>query len=341
MLRAKQHDLWVTSITTVATYLRTMFSSKLRLSRLRYSVIAALTEQQREKFYVTNTAATKIQANYRGYYERTYARGLRREKREQERLAALRLAKEQRAALRIQCAWRSAVARSRSYAIRQAKREALLAQQLEMEAAANPQDVVKRLFWTHEAKLQRSLVSERLQRHATTDMAAIRIQKNIRMMLAIRKYAKQREQRRHDEAAARIQMQWRERQEEMARQEHEKQFLAAVRIQALVRGIETRRRWAERQQVLSNRRGSAVQLEDRRDQAAIKIQSCWRMWAAQARAHDIRDGKHADAVLQLHHESARLIQKHFRGHLARLRVEGIRQQRDASDAPPVPPRNVQ
>jgi tetratricopeptide (TPR) repeat protein len=348
MLRAKQHDLWVTSITTVATFMRAMFSSRLRLSRLRYSVISALTEKQRETFYITNTAATKIQANYRGYYERTYSRGLRREKREQERLATLRRVKQERAALRIQCAWRSAVARSRTYAIRQAKREALLAQQLETEAAANPQDVVKRLFWTHEAKLQRSLVSERLKRHANADAAAIHIQKNVRMMLAIHKYAKQREQRRNDDAAARIQSQWRERQEEVARQQHEKQFLAALRIQALVRGIQTRRRWDERQQVLTNRRGSAVQLEDRRDQAAIKIQSCWRMWAAQARAHGIRAGKHMDAVLQLHHESARLIQKHFRGLLARTRVEAIRNKRqegeaaDAGqdDAPPVPPRTV-
>lgn len=330
ILRAKQHDLWVTSISTVAAFLRTILSGRLRLARLRYSVIAQVTEQEREQYLLTHTAATKIQANYRGYYERTYARGLRREKREQERLASIQRAKEERAALRIQCAWRSAVARSRAYTLRQAKREALLAQQLEMEAAANPEDVVKRLFWTHEAKIQRSLVSERLDRHAAADAAAIKIQRNIRMFLAIRRYNKQRAQRRQDEAAAIIQMQWRERQDEITREEQRKAFLAAVKIQSLVRGIHTRKHWNERQQMLANRRGSAVLLEDLRDQGAIKIQSCWRMWAAQARAQSIRNTKRHEAALQLSHESAKLIQKHYRGHLARRLAQAKRNEKRAT-----------
>ncbi len=329
MHKASLHDIWVRALLVVSASLREKSSGKLVVERKTKALRAELAEKEREKFIREYRAATKIQAVYRGYYERFYARALRKEREEKERAEKVLRDKRNRAALRIQSAVRSAWARAETAKRREAKRMALIQLELERATCADPHDIVRQMFWAHEAAVKRDLTKDRIHRHAETTRSAVLIQKMARQFLAVRKYRRMIAQKEAEAAAAAIQERWRLHEEQRLKALSQKRHAAAVTIQSLVRGALTRKKWEIRRTQMGQLRANSVSALDRRDKAAIRIQSMWRRYAAQCRADSIRQQRLAAKRLQERTEAAKLIQSRFRGYHVRCNMDRIRSERMA------------
>lgn len=324
--KAALHDIWARALLLVSTSLRQKASGKLALDLKAKTLRAEVAEKQRETFVKRFRAATKIQAVYRGYYERFYARALRKERAEKEAAAALLKAKQDKAATQIQNTVRSAAARAEATKRREQRRLAHVALELERATTINPHDVVRQMFWAHEAVVRRDLTKERLQRHEETTRSAILIQKIARQFIAIKQYRKIVAERDAEIAAAAIQERWRLHEEQRAIALRKKRTAACIKVQAFVRGFLTRKMWRLRRSEMGLWRSSAVSVQDTRDKAAIKIQSMWRRVSAQARANAIRQSRQVAKRLQERNESAKLIQSRFRGYWIRKRWHILREE---------------
>ena len=325
--KATLHDIWIGALAYVTAMLRYRQSGHLVLSTRLKFFRDAVAEKEREKFIQQYRAATKIQAVYRGHYERFYARGLRKEKEERERTEKALRDRRHRAAMKIQCMVRSAFARAEANKRRAAKRMALLEKEMEKAQCADPRDIVRQMFWAHESTIKRDLTKERLTRHAVTSKSAILIQKIVRQFLAVRHYRQVKAAREAEEAAAAIQAKWRQHEDLRLQTLSRKRTSAAVKIQSLARGVLTRKHWLDRRSKLGLQRLGSVEVEDRRDRAAIKIQSMWRRCVAMHRAEAIREDRRVAKRAQERSEAAKLIQSRFRGHYVRTHLDRIRAQR--------------
>ncbi|TPP53333.1 IQ calmodulin-binding motif family protein [Leishmania donovani] len=124
-------------------------------------LVGQLTEAERHRFANRHAAATKIQALYRGHYERVYVRGLVAQAREEARRTAVLAARQQRAALAIQCAYRCARSRQQLADLKQAELE-------------------RELFWLNTTYQQREACNARRREAEQKRAAAASIQRAYR-----------------------------------------------------------------------------------------------------------------------------------------------------------------
>jgi tetratricopeptide (TPR) repeat protein len=331
---AAQHDAWTLCSTVVTTFLRTRQCEAAAMAMLEGYLRAALAHREMVYRTTREAAATKIQARYRGFYERQYARGVRAEAAIVEKARRAEELRRARAALRMQCAVRCFIARLAVSARRQDKRMQHVADQLERETTADPHAVVKQMFWAHEAANRRDFTAERVDRNAQQRTAAERVQRVVRVFLAVRCVARRRLAKREEEGAVVIPAQWKTHRKahEAARDDHRRR--AATQIQRIMRGVIVRRAWIARHAVLSIVQSATVREEERRDVGATRIQALWRGVSARVLCSHIRQGLLNDKNDRVRFEAARLIQKQFRRYAAVLRVARIRAEQGNAPAPP-------
>lgn len=332
--KASLHDIWVQSLAVVSASLRCIQSGKFVVAHKLKVLRSAVAEKERQKFISQYRAATKIQACYRGHYERCYARGLRKEKEQRDKIARVLKQKQTKAAIRIQCAVRSAWARHEANKRRTALRVKFLEQQADQELKADPHDLVRRMFWSHEALIKKDLTRDRIDRHEQMRVAATFIQRNARTFIAVKTLRRRLAKRDADNAAAALQAKQREAEEERNQIRRVKEVAAAVIIQALTRGVLTRKHWRSKRTILGKQRQSLVREEDLRDAAVIKIQTAWRRHCAKTRCNKIRMQRVAQKKEQERYEAAKLIQTLYRNYACRKSYLERKRAREAKVATP-------
>lgn len=303
---------WEAMVTLINTVLRVHAAQKLLNTRRRTQLLALLTDRERERFLCQHTAATKIQAIYRGHYGRVYARGMRRQKEKEERLRQKREALEKRSAIIIQCAYRSWRAICEANARRAAKQGKALEEELEQCTTADPHDVVRQLFWTHEFSTKRDLVNKRLQDMDKHLKAASVIQRVVRQWISKKRLEELRRGTLETRAAKIIQSYWKNYCASEMQKELDRKCRAAVIIQARFRGNSVRREWRQWREQLAHERLHEVLKEDVYDRAATVLQSCWRRVTAKRLARRIQEQQYEDKGRQFLNEAARIIQRAYR-----------------------------
>uniref|UniRef100_A0A7S1LPI7 Uncharacterized protein n=1 Tax=Neobodo designis TaxID=312471 RepID=A0A7S1LPI7_NEODS len=331
-LTAQRQDAWNVSCLAVQTVLRYQRDAW-RVLNLHEDVLTREVErQQRIRHIQRCNAATKIQSRYRGYSERVYARGLRAEAREKEQARLALLARQNRAALRIQCAFRSSVARRRAAELQTAQRLKRLEDEAVAEETADPSNVVKGLFWAHEAHIKRDLTREREERHVVRTRAAITLQRMIRGLVARSRFRRRIREKMEHSAAARIQGEYKKHRAAAEAAAAGKRAAAATRIQSIVRMFLVLQQWPARRHALDTRKSATVRDEERRDVAATKVQSVFRGHRARTHSRELHKVRREAKWRQVQFEAARAIQKHVRRLLAVNRVTKLRYERMRSAA---------
>ena len=337
--QAARQDAWGLACTIVQRALRTL-QAGLQTLALRESTMAAQVAENRRRYEAHRTrAAVKIQATYRGFYERVYARGLRREKLEKDRKELEAAQRRHRAACCIQRAVRCHFARAKVKRLRYEKQLQFEAEQIERERTMDPRTIIQQLFWAREASSKSNISREKDARYRKQDKCATLIQSVWRMYSA-KKYVKlQLEKRNRERAAKLIQDAWQAKEGALKEKRLEQQVKAATTIQRIFRGFVVRLHWEEKRFDLSAKKKHAVVAAERRDEAATEIQSLWRGVRARRRCETLRERRVYDKESSKERDAAVLIQKMFRGHLARRRVRELRQ-KNVPRHPVPPPRNI-
>ncbi|KAH9597560.1 IQ motif [Trypanosoma melophagium] len=303
---------WDTMVTLINSVLRVRLAQEQLLIRKRKYLLTQLTDRERDRFLRRHTAATKIQAVYRGNYERVYARGVRRAKEEEERRKKEREALERCSAIKIQCAYRKWRAICEANFRRRAKREKLLQEEIEHCTTIDPHDMVRQLFWVHESVIKRDLLKERIERGNQHDKAAIVIQKTVRQWIAKKRIEKMRREAVETEAAKIIQDHWKQYRTHELQKEFEKQNQAAIIIQARFRGYLVRRDWEQWRKQMAFERQHEVVKEDVLDNAATVLQSFWRRIIAERISEKLREQRQEKKLQDVLDESASTIQRAYR-----------------------------
>lgn len=303
---------WDAKVTLVNAFLRVRLSQHLLLARKRKQLLFSLNDRERERFLSRYTAATKIQAVYRGHYERVYASGLRRQKEEEELRKQKREALEKSAAVIIQCAYRSWRATCEARARRAAKRAKALEEELQQCTTADPHDVVRQLFWVYEFSTKRNLVEKRLEYMSKRIKAASMIQCAVRQWIARRRVKKLRCDLLHTRAARIIQSYWKKYCTCKMQKELDRKQRAAIVIQARFRGNSVRREWKKWREQLAFEKRHQVLKEDIYDCAATVLQSCWRGITAKRLTDRMRKQRREKKEWDLLGEAASTIQRAYR-----------------------------
>lgn len=335
---------WEKATTIINSFLRTRQDQLELLKRKRNSFITQLTDKERERFVRCRDAATKIQAAYRGHYWRFMIRLLRREKREEEKRLARIQRTENRAATRIQCAYRRWRAQKVFHQLLCAKRQAVVDASEEFVKSTDPADIVRELFWIHHAICHTSESKEAVQRQQQANQAALLIQSAFRQRKAKIEARRRNMEKKKEEAARVIQQVWRYYYQKVISGRTEKEAQAACLIQCHVRGWLVRRVFPEWQRACEEETRRCFKEEDLRDGAATVLQSFWRRVKAERYAHNLR--KDNGIVQQVVNEAAGIIQHAYRQYYARRTASTMASstptQRAPSDhsahnSPPTPP----
>lgn len=308
---------WEKAVTVINSFIRTRMDQQQSLGRVRKYLIGQLTDKQRADFVQRRTAATKIQATYRGFYERAVVRYLRREKQEKDRLAAEQAAKEHRMAIRIQCCFRRFCATKEMSVRLTAKRQAIFESQEKYIESANPHEVVRELFWVHNAINRREKALNVVATSDTTQKAAVVIQKAFKMFKARRDARIRKEEQKKEYAARVIQQYWRAHHRYVVARDKARRLAAALLIQSRARGWMVRRVWNEWKEACEEELREFVRQEDRRDEAGTSIQSEWRRIVAIRRAEVLRRQREETFLYNSQYEAAAIIQNAFRRHYRR------------------------
>ncbi|KAF8282643.1 putative Tetratricopeptide repeat [Trypanosoma cruzi] len=315
-------ERWENTVTLVNTALRVCLAQQQLLARKRKQLLTLLTDKERERFLSRNGAAIKIQAVYRGHYERVYARGIRREKEEEERCKRHREALEKRSAVIIQCAYRSWRALREANARRAAKRAKALEEEMEHLTTVDPHEVVRQLFWVYEFTTKRDLAKISLESSNARRRAAEVIQRGIRQWLARRQLAKLRREKAETHAAKTIQAYWIQHRSREMQKSSERECRAAVIIQAHFRGSLVRREWEQLRKQMAYEQQHKVLDEEIYDRAATTLQSFWRRIWAQHMAEQLREERRTIKVQQVLDEAASTIQRAYRHYRQRRSIAG-------------------
>ncbi|RNF02463.1 hypothetical protein TraAM80_06370 [Trypanosoma rangeli] len=314
-------EKWEETVTRVNAALRVRAAQQELLGRKRKQLLSLLTDKERERFLKRHGSATKIQAVYRGYYERVYARGLRREKEIEERRQLERAALERGSAVIIQCAYRSWRAIREANARRATKREKALVEEMEHLATVDPREVVRQLFWVHEFTTKRDLVRRRLENSNTRSRAAEVIQRAVRQWLSMRKLRKVRREAVETHAAKIIQGYWKQHRARELQNAKEREARAAVIIQTRFRGHLVRHEWKQWRSQMAKEQQHQVLEEDVYDCAATVLQSFWRRIRAQRMAEQLREERQRNKVQQVLDEAASTIQRAYCHYRQRRAIE--------------------
>lgn len=305
------------AVKLVTAFLRTRYNGWSSLAGRESQLAGQLERRVMSLYLLRNAAATKIQAAYRGASERVYVRGLRAERKARQKIEENIHAKQTRAACRIQRAARSWLARRTFQRLLHERRERELAIRMEYEEKADPQNLVKQLFWVQEALTHRALGQERKRRHGTAHSAAVRIQAAARGFLIRLRKARLLFEKREETLAIIGDSRDLSEQEALALKVAQEE--AATKIQKVVRGFVERRRWADYRRNLTEQREDKTMVIERRDAAAIRIQAVRRGYVARVFTTRLWMELEAAKELQRRHVAARMIQRNFCQHRERMR----------------------
>lgn len=313
---------WESHATLINAFVRQRASQVVVLSQLRQQLINLLTEEGRRRFLSRHEAATKIQALFRGHYERYYVRGLRAQLRDEQRRAAELLARQQRAAVMIQCAYRSAQARQALAELRQAEFDRVQASHADYLESADPSEVVRELFWLNSTYQQREAALRRKKEAERRRDAAARIQRLYRRHRARRVVAAAFQSHQQERAARLLQDYWRHHRDVRRVKENLRRQAAATRLQSHIRGWMVRRSWPLYRASIEAERQERVLVQDVLDHAAIVLQCFWRRIQAQRTAARLRGQRLAANVARAQLEAANVIQETFRNYQRRRKMTG-------------------
>ncbi|KAG5505762.1 hypothetical protein JKF63_05098 [Porcisia hertigi] len=312
---------WEKHVTLLNSFIRTRQAQVLARERLHDRLVGQLTEAARRRFLRRHRAATKIQSIYRGHYERVYVRGLVAQIREETRKAAEMAARQQRAAITIQCSYRCARARQQLADLKQAELERVLVSHQEMAEKADSADVVRELFWLNEAYQQREAGQARLRRVKQKRTAAATIQRAYRCYKSRQQIAKFAEQQRCEWAARLLQDFWRHYLNVHNAKKREQREAAATRLQCHIRGWLVRRSWPLWRAAVEAKRRERVVVLDMQDRATIVLQCFWRRVLAQRTARRLRQAHQMRQQARAKQEAATIIQTTFREHQRRRQAK--------------------
>ncbi|KPI83900.1 hypothetical protein ABL78_7060 [Leptomonas seymouri] len=305
---------WEKHATLINAFLRQHDSQVVVLNQLRQKLVSQLTEENRRRFLSRHGAATKIQALFRGHYERYYVRGLLAQAREEQRRAAELFARQQRAATMIQCAYRSAQARRKLAELKNAEFDRVQASHADYLESVDTSEVVRELFWLYSTYQQREAALRRKEEAAERHDAAARIQRLYRRHRARHVVAAALDRHQQERAARLLQDYWRHHRDVRRIKEHQRRQAAATLLQSHIRGWIVRRSWPIYRSTIEAERQERVLVQDVLDHAAIVLQCFWRRVEAQrttARRRLLRQMEH-DARAQ--QEAATVIQEAFRSY---------------------------
>ncbi|KPA78283.1 hypothetical protein ABB37_06426 [Leptomonas pyrrhocoris] len=311
---------WEKHATLVNAILRQRYSQEVALHQHRHYLISQLSEEKRRRFLSRHEAATKIQALFRGHYERYYVRGLRAQVREEQRRAAELLARQQRAATTIQCAYRSAQARHALAELKQAEFDRVQASHTDYLESADPSEVVRELFWLNSTYQQREAALQRKKEAAKRRDAAARIQRSYRRHRARRVVATALDFHQQERAARLLQDYWRHHRDIRRIKEHQRRQAAATLLQSHIRGWMVRRSWPLYRSAIEAERQERVLVQDVLDRAAIVLQCFWRRVEAQRTAARRRSQRQAEHDTRARQEAATVIQEAFRRYQRRKKI---------------------
>eukprot|EP00796_Vickermania_ingenoplastis_P010058 gene10058-7028_t len=309
---------WEKAVTVINAFLRTRADQQNSLGRLRHYLINQLTDKEREAFLKRHTAAVKIQAAYRGFYERAVARYLRKEKAEQDRLKAEQAAKEVRAATRLQCCYRRYRAKKELRRRIMDKRQAIVENQEDFIASNDPHDIVRELFWVHNAINRKEKAQRVVADNAVTQKAATVIQQAYRIHRARRDAYLRKLAQKSDGAARVIQQHWRNHHNYVTARDEKRKLAAALLIQCHVRGWMVRRVWRQWRDACEEQHRQFFLEEEKRDRAVTAIQSVWRRINAERLTEELREQREEVFIYNATNEAASIIQNAFRSHYERL-----------------------
>ncbi|XQJ26789.1 IQ calmodulin-binding motif containing protein, putative [Leishmania guyanensis] len=305
---------WEARVSLVNSFVRTCQAQALARDRLHDFLVGQLTEAARHRFVNRHAAATKVQAVYRGYYERVYVRRLVAQAREKARRTAELSARQQRAAIVIQCAHRCARARQQLADRKQAELERVLVSHQEYAEKADPAEVVRELFWLNKAHQQREAGNTRLREAERKRAAAASIQRVYRCYKSRQQLVTVAELHKHERAARLLQDCWRHYRNVLHVKKRQRKQAAATRLQCRIRGWLVRRNWPLWRAASTAARQERVLLQDMLDRAAITIQGFWRLVQARRAAARRRQAYQERYNLRARHEAATVIQSTFREH---------------------------
>ena len=304
-------------ITHVQMQCRARLSTLFVLRMQHFIEETRLQRHNKAKAEFRDCMATKIQAAYRGYTDRFYARGLRRERKEQRKLEAYERMVQTTAVLKLQCLWRKTVARRLVESLQQKKqhREEEWAKVQEQEQ--DPQDLIRNLFWTYEVATVQEVKQEKGLAQAKRDQAATQIESCWRGY-AGRKSVKQ---RLHDRVAGRaavvIQGHWRAYQPTIqARKDASASWMATI-IQCAWRSHEARKCIVTRRLDIRQAKATTVHTEGARDMGAVTGQCFWRRMVAIRHVRFLWLMKRRTVEAKKRHRAVTDMQRIYRGHAAR------------------------
>ncbi|CBZ26877.1 conserved hypothetical protein [Leishmania mexicana MHOM/GT/2001/U1103] len=309
--------LWEAHVSLVNSFVRTRQAQALSRDRRRDCLVGQLTEAERHRFTNQHAASTKIQALYRGHYERVYVRGLVAQAREEARRTAELAARQQRAAIVIQCAYRCARSRQQLADLKQAELERVLVSHQEFAEKADPAEVVRELFWLNTTYQQREACNARRHEAERKRVAAASIQRAYRCYKSRHHVSTAVDLHRRDRAARLVQNCWRHHSDVHRIKKLQRRQAAATRLQCHIRGWLVRRSWPLWRAAVEAERQEHVLLQDMLDHAAIIIQSFWRRVQAQRTAAQLRKAHQERHHLLARQEAAMVIQDTFRQHQCR------------------------
>ena len=292
-----------------------------QLHRNRLIVAHVEKEIESQKTYAISIqygAAVSIQAVYRGYSDRLYAKGLRREKREREERIARELRERSEAALVVQLFIRRCFAQQRVSTLRKEKATRVSKEIDEYEICEQPSELIRQLFWEMEAARGVAIVRESASKKKRREVAARCIQCMIRKTKAMRKTRLLREQRRRGCAVLVIQRAWESKKHSLDEIKTAERTTAATKIQSLQRGRMGRAAAARNRAQHEADVAKCLELEIAMDSAVVLIQSFWRLVIARRLARGIAQDMHKKEVVARSHEGATFIQKVYRGYRGRL-----------------------
>ncbi|TPP54660.1 WD domain, G-beta repeat family protein [Leishmania donovani] len=267
---------WEAHVSLVNSFVRARQAQVLSRDRLRDCLVGQLTEAERHRFANRHAAATKIQALYRGHYERVYVRGLVAQAREEARRTAVLAARQQRAALAIQCAYRCARSRQQLADLKQAELERVLVSHQEFAEKADPAEVVRELFWLNTTYQQREACNARRREAEQKRAAAASIQRAYRCYKSRQQVSTAADLHQRERAARLLQDCWRHHRDVHRIKKRQRRQAAATRLQCHIRGWLVRRSWPLWRAAVEAERQEHVLLQDMLDQT-FREHQCRRM----------------------------------------------------------------
>mmetsp|Transcript_24608 Transcript_24608/g.44642 ORF Transcript_24608/g.44642 Transcript_24608/m.44642 type:complete len:1472 (-) Transcript_24608:1462-5877(-) len=304
-------------ITHVQAQCRAQLSS-LFVVRMRHFVEETRLERHnRAKAEFRDRMATKIQAAYRGYTDRFYARGLRRERNEQRKLEAHVRMVHTTAVLKLQCFWRRTVSRRVVEHLQQKKKQREDEWAKVQEQEQDPQDLIRNLFWTFEVATVQEVKQEKGLAQAKRDQAATKIESCWRGYAGRKSVQQLLHNRVANRAAIVIQGHWRAYQPKIQAHKDASASWMATLIQCAWRSHKARKCVDARRLAIRQARATTLHTEVSRDNAAVACQCFWRRMLAVRYVRFLWLIKQRKVEAKKRHRAVTDMQRIYRGHAAR------------------------